>query len=215
MNVRAAFAALAIGAGLGLAGAPAASASVTVSPGDTITLDGTRSCTLGFIASNSRDDKLAVTAGHCSKHSGEVVTAGGHRIGRVVAHAGDPSSARGPFGATLIQLDAGVSTNGKFRKVGSAKVGETVEQSGQFGTVTSSTTSVFRATTPGIPGNSGGPVVNTRTGTLVGILIGGSPTRGTYSVPVRTVVNRVQSLFPKWGNGFRVVGTVQKSEAAA
>ncbi len=214
MNVRAALAALALGAGLALVGAPTASASVTVSPGDMITLDGSRSCTLGFIASNSRGDHLAVTAGHCSHHSGEVVTAGGHRIGKVVAHAGDPASARGPFGATLIKLDAGVSTNARFSRIGSAKVGETVEQSGRVGQVTSSSTSVFRATAPGEPGNSGGPVVNTRTGTLYGLLIGGSE-RSTYSVPVRALVSHVQSLFPKWGAGFRVVGTAQKSEVAA
>jgi hypothetical protein len=56
--------------------------------------------------------------------------------------------------------------------------------------------------------------VNTRTGTLYGLLIGGSE-RSTYSVPVRTVVNHVQALFPKWGNGFRVVGTASKQEVAA
>jgi hypothetical protein len=214
MSVRSAFAALALGAGLALVGAPTACAAVTLSPGDTITLDGVRSCTLGFIASNAREDKLAVTAGHCSKRSGEIVTVGGHRIGKVVAHAGDPASAHGPFGATLIALDAGVHTNARFRRVGSARVGDTVEQSGHVGQVTSSTTSVFRATAPGIPGNSGGPVVNTRTGTLYGLLIGGSE-RSTYSVPVRTVVNHVQALFPKWGNGFRVVGTASKQEVAA
>lgn len=214
MSVRAAFAALALGAGLALIGAPTASATVTVSPGDTITLDGTRSCTLGFIASNARSDRLAVTAGHCSRHSGEIVTAGGRRIGKVVAHVGDPASARGPFGATLVLLDEGVRTNARFSRIGSARIGDTVEQSGRIGQVTSSSTSVFRATAPGIPGNSGGPVVNTRTGTLYGLLIGGSE-RSTYSVPVRTVVNRVQALFPKWGRGFRVVGTAAKQEEAA
>jgi V8-like Glu-specific endopeptidase len=215
MNARATFAALALGAGLALVGAPTASASAMITPGDTITLDNSRACTVGFIASNARKDRLAVTAGHCSKHSGEVVTAGGHRIGKVVAHASDPASARGPFGVTLIKLDEGVHTNARFTKVGSAKVGDTVGQSGQFGTVTSSNSQVFRATTPGEPGNSGGPVVNTRTGTLYGLLIGGSPTRGTYSVPVRTLVSHVQSMFPKWGAGFRVVGTSTKQEVAA
>lgn len=216
MNARLAstVAALALGAGLVLFGAPTASASAVLTPGDTITVDNSRACTVGFIASNDRKDHLAVTAGHCSHHSGEVVTAGGHRIGKVVAHADDPASARGPFGATLVLLDSGVQTNARFSKVGSAKVGDTIVQSGRVGRVTSANSGVFRATAPGEPGNSGGPVVNTRTGTLYGLLIGGSD-RSTYSVPVRTLVSHVQSMFPKWGNGFRVVGTSAKQEVAA
>jgi len=214
MNARATFAALALGAGLALVGAPTASASAMITPGDTITLDNSRACTVGFIASNARKDRLAVTAGHCSKHSGEVVTAGGHRIGKVVAHASDPASARGPFGATLVLLDDGVQTNARFSKVGSARVGDTIMHSGRVGQVTSSTSGVFRATAPGEPGNSGGPVVNTSTGTLVGILIGGSD-RSTYHLPIRTMVSHVQSMFPTWGNGFRVVGTAAKQEVAA
>ncbi|TXI55931.1 hypothetical protein [Mycolicibacter arupensis] len=219
MNSRATIAAAAIAVSL-VTASPVASAAtnVTISPGDAITI-GKKACTVGFFGTNSDHRRLAVTAGHCATGIGQSVRDGdGHRIGRVVAHAADSPTARGPFGATLIALSNSVQKSSDVRKIGVPSVGTDVVQDGSRsgrsrGTVTVNRSGVLRSTASGQPGDSGSPWTNSRTGTLYGITVGGSP-RGTYAAPIRAVVQRIRDVFPQWGKGFRVVAAAKKGTPA-
>jgi hypothetical protein len=216
---RAALAAATITAAM-VTAAPVANAAtvVTVAPGDGIVI-GTKSCTLGFFGTNADHRRLAVTAGHCADGIGQAVRdSSGHRIGRVVAHADDSATARGPFGATVIALSNSVQKTTDVRKIGVPTAGTSVVQDGarsgaSRGTVTVTRSGVLRSTAAGQPGDSGAPWTNARTGTLYGITVGGSPT-GTYAAPIKSVVERIRAAFPRWGAGFRVVGATTKGQSA-
>lgn len=216
---RATIAAAAITAAM-LTAAPTASAAtaVTLAPGDGIVI-GAKSCTVGFFGTNSEHHRLAVTAGHCADGIGQPVRDGsGHRIGRVVAHAADSASSTGPFGVTLIALADSVQKSTAVRKIGVPTVGTSVVQNGSSsgrsaGTVTVNRGAVLRSTAAGQPGDSGSPWTNSRTGTLYGMTVGGSP-HGTYGAPIKSVVERIRVAFPRWGKGFRVVGGSTKGKSA-
>jgi hypothetical protein len=77
-------------------GVPHAMANADLNVGMAVEI-GSHRCTLGFFGTNDRDDRLAVTAGHCSDQvpNQAVYDENGERIGEVVAWRSDYEDADG------------------------------------------------------------------------------------------------------------------------
>jgi hypothetical protein len=229
LKVRSALAA-ALGVGLlstmALAIAPSAAANVDLAVGMPITI-GSHGCSLGFFGFNARQDRLAVTAGHCSDSvPGEPVYAdNGVRIGTVVAWKQDLENASGKLigarGYTIIAVYKRFSLEPFFTGIGSSiSQGDYVTK---FGQRTGKTNGVIKnvqydpkqpdlalmsSNMVQLPGDSGCPWY-TSEDRLVGI--GSSSDQewkggdaGSQAQPIRAVMDMIRGDGGVWGEDFEV-----------
>jgi hypothetical protein len=142
-------------------------------------------CSLGFFATDSVGDQLAITAGHCAHGLNEkVYNAWGQQIGEVVAWQLDVEDGNGKLtgsrGFTVVYTYKTFNIEAFFTRVGIAKIGDRVRLYGQRTSGTNGTVTNVSYTTghpdldlltsdvAQLPGDSGGPLF-TQGPTLVGI----------------------------------------------
>lgn len=90
------FGVVAVAAAIPFAPIATAHADGMLAVGSKITIGGRHDCSIGFFATDSTGDQLAVTAGHCADSLNETVTnAWGQQIGEVVAWQPDHENAQG------------------------------------------------------------------------------------------------------------------------
>ncbi len=210
----------------GLAPASAA-AKVGLLPGTPLYFKGGGSCSLGFLASNDRGDRLAVTAGHCAKGTGQaVVSAKGNPIGEVVSWLNDDMD-NSRWGVTLIYLSKNTYTaDAYFVTYGNPSVGDGVKKYGKRtdkteGKITkvsidsdSPSHSRMESTLVGLEGDSGSAWVggdDNGNPKLLGLNIGYTHRAdGGYGYaigyPIRQLIKSVRNGSAKWGAGFTPVG---------
>jgi hypothetical protein len=185
---------------------------------------GNHDCSLGFFATDSARDQLAVTAGHCAQGLHEKVSnAYGQRIGEVVAWQPDAMDSQGKLtgsrGFTVVHIFKNFAIEPFFTRVGSAHVGDHVwlygERTGSTnGAITDVSYTgghpdldVLTSTVGQLPGDSGGALY-TAGPTLVGIA---SSTKDGANVsggraeaqPVGSVVQEITAV-GRYGRGFSV-----------
>ncbi len=181
-------------------------------------------CSLGFFATDSVRDQLAVTAGHCAKGLHEKVYSNfGQQIGEVVAWQPDAEDGHGNLtgsrGFTVVYTYKTFGIDAFFTGVGTAKIGERVRLYGERtrgtdGTITNVSYTAGHPdldllTSDGvmIPGDSGGPWYSQGSPTLVGIAssfgaaAGGS--RSAQAQPVDSLEREIQAV-RRYGQGFSV-----------
>jgi hypothetical protein len=183
-----------------------------------------RECSLGFFATDSSGDQLAITAGHCAHglHE-EVYNAFGQRIGEVVAWQADSEDSHGNLtgsrGFTVIYTYRTFAIEAFFTGVGTAEVGDQVRLYGQRTAGTNGTVTkvsygtghpdldVLTSSVMQLPGDSGGPLY-TQGPTLVGIA--SSVYRGSSGEPPEAQAQPASSLVQeikavgRYGQGFSV-----------
>lgn len=178
-------------------------------------------CSLGFFATDSVGDQLAVTAGHCAQGLHErVYNAWGQQIGEVVAWQPDVQDGNGKLtgsrGFTVVYTYKSFGIEAFFTRVGTARIGDRVRLYGQRSAGTNGTvTSV--SNTPGrpdldvltsdvvqLPGDSGGPLY-TQGPTLVGIASSvNDGTRAAEAQPIDSLEQEIKSGGGRYGRGFSV-----------
>ncbi|MBV9720459.1 MAG: hypothetical protein JO082_00885, partial [Mycobacterium sp.] len=227
LKTRAARAA-AIGVGflctLALVGAPRAYANVDLGVGMPITI-GNHGCSLGFFGFDARQDRLAVTAGHCSDYQPNepVYADNGVQIGQVVAWKEDAENASGKLvgarGYTVISLYSRFSLEPFFTGVRtSISDGDYVTK---FGQRTGKTNGVikdvdFQRNRPDmallasnlvqLPGDSGCPWY-TNGDALVGMASSGDEEQdggdvGSQAQPIQAVLDMIRANAAVWGDDF-------------
>ena len=206
--------------------APRAYAHVDLAVGMPINI-GRHGCSLGFFGFDARDDRLAVTAGHCSDYvpNEPVYADNGVQIGEVVAWKEDRENASGKLigarGYTIILVYRRFSLEPFFTGVDSSiSDGEYVTK---FGQRTRKTNGVIKnvqydAKRPDLallssnlvqlPGDSGCPWY-TNGDALVGIASsveeqddGGQA--GSQAQPIQAVLNMIRAQADVWGDTFKV-----------
>jgi hypothetical protein len=209
-----------------LIGIPIAYANVDLAVGMPINI-GSHGCSLGFFGFDARQDRLAVTAGHCSDAipNEPVFTDSGVRIGEVVAWKQDLESESGKLtgarGYTLISLYRRFSLEPFFTGVVSnVSNGDHVTK---FGQRTGKTNGVikdvqFDAKRPDLallssnlvqlPGDSGCPWYS-NDDALVGMASSGDEEEdggdaGSQAQPIQAVLNMIRSNADVWGDDFKV-----------
>lgn len=198
-----------------------AHAATTLTAGMRI-LIGDHSCTLGFFGNNSRRDRLAVTAGHCSDRPGQRVYIAGRPIGHVVARRDDRRYRSGQCcqrGYTLIALSARVAIAPFFTAVGVPTEGDAVRK---YGSRTQGTTgeitrvilhpadpdkSVTTATVIQLAGDSGAPWY--RAGPTLIAMASSGTTEHTHRAssqaqPVTEVLKLIRRGAGSWGANFTI-----------
>jgi hypothetical protein len=199
-----------------------ASGLLTVGMKLTFTFNGkSNDCSLGFFATDSVGDQLAITAGHCAKGLHErVYNAWGQQIGEVVAWQPDVEDSNGKLtgsrGFTVIYTYKTFAIEAFFTRVGTAKIGDRVRlygqrTSGTNGTVTnvSYTTGhpdldVVTSDVAQLPGDSGGPLY-TNGPTLVGIASSiDDANRRAEAQPVDSLEQEIKAGAGRYGRGFSV-----------
>jgi hypothetical protein len=197
---------------------PSANAAGRLVVGMPISIGG-KACSLGFFGFNVRGDRMAVTAGHCSRAVGEVVYAsGGIPIGLVVSRLRDAENAEGKLtgsrGYTLIGLHRRFSVQPLFANVGAAAKGDRIAKVGRTTGKTFGKVTLVRAVEgrPDMelvvsnilqrPGDSGSPWAMSGP-TLVGLASSG---RGdsSHGQPVLAVIDMIRSGAGIWGRNFKV-----------
>ncbi len=165
------------------AAAHAAGGMLTV--GMNLTIDN-HDCSLGFFATDSAEDQLAITAGHCAHGLHEkVYNTFGDQIGEVVAWQPDVEDSQGKLtgsrGFTVIYTYKTFAIEAFFTGVGSAKVGDRVclygeRTAGTNGTITNVSDTgghpdldLLTSDIVQLPGDSGGPLYSLGAPTLFGI----------------------------------------------
>lgn len=188
-------------------------------------LIGGKACSLGFFGLNVRGDRMAVTAGHCSRAVGEVVYAsGGIPIGLVVSRLRDAQNAKGKLtgsrGYTLIGLYRRFGLQPYFAGIGKVTEGDFItkygERSGKTSGVVMAVRSVADRPDLGLissdmvqlPGDSGSPWVR-RGLTLIGMGSSGDMeksggTAGSQGQPISSVINMIRDGAGVWGSRFNV-----------
>jgi hypothetical protein len=196
---------------------PSAHAAGRLVVGMPISIGG-KTCSLGFFGFNVREDRMAVTAGHCSRSVGEVVYAGGAPIGLVVSRLGDSENSAGKLtgsrGYTLIGLHRRFALQPLFAMVGAAAKGDHIGKVGRttgktFGKVTlvravegRPDLGIIVSNILSLPGDSGSPWAMTGP-TLVGM--GSSGRDGlSHGQPVHSVIAMIRSGAGIWGRNFKV-----------
>lgn len=212
-----------------LMNAPVAAAAVGLYPGMPI-VSSIGTCSLGFLATNTKQQRLAVTAGHCAKDIDDVfTTTSGAKIGRVVSHWSDAGDSDAYFGFTLIWLyDTTYTSNAYFTGYRSPDDGEWIWKYGEHtkdskGKITSvyykyadtrPETSAIYSNVIVLPGDSGSPWYTTdKNGNpiLVGISIGNRTKDdgtyvGAYGFPIYSMLRFIEKKAESWGAGINVVG---------
>jgi hypothetical protein len=221
--------AAAAGAGLlwatALVVAPLAYANVDLAVGMPINI-GSHGCSLGFFGLNARQDRLAVTAGHCSDSVPDepVYADNGVQIGQVVAWKQDLENAgklTGARGYTVISLFPRFSLEPFFTRVDSSvSNGDHVTK---FGQRTGKTNGVIKniqfepkrpelallaSNLVQLPGDSGCPWYSNEDA-LVGMASSGDEEQdggdaGSEAQPIQAVLNMIRANANVWGDGFKV-----------
>jgi hypothetical protein len=180
-------------------------------------------CSLGFFATDSVGDQLAVTAGHCAEGLGEkVYSTFGQQIGEVVAWQPDAKDGNGNLtgsrGFTVVYTYKRFRIEAFFARVGTANVGDHVRLYGQR-TCGTNGTIIDVSYTAGhpdldlltsdvlqLPGDSGGPLY-TQGPTLVGIASSvHTETGGARVAQAQPLGSLEQEIKPvrRYGAGFSV-----------
>jgi hypothetical protein len=181
-------------------------------------------CSLGFFATDSVGDQLAITAGHCAQGLHEkVYNAFGQQIGEVVAWQPDNEDGDGNLigarGFTIVYTYKTFGIEAFFTGVGNAKVGDRVRlygerTAGTDGTIThvSLTTGrpdldLLTADIVQLPGDSGGPWYS-QGPTLVGIASSsneenGGGSQGAQAQPIGSLEQEIKAV-ARYGQGFSV-----------
>jgi len=178
-------------------------------------------CSLGFFATDSVGDQLAITAGHCAEGLHErVYNPWGQQIGEVVAWQPDAEDSNGKLtgsrGFTVVYTYRTFGIEAFFTRVGSAKVGDRVRLYGQRtagtnGTVTNVSYTaghpdldVLTSDVKQLPGDSGGPLY-TQGPTLVGIASSTNDgTRAAEAQPLDSLEQEIKAGAGRYGRGFSV-----------
>jgi hypothetical protein len=178
-------------------------------------------CSLGFFATDSVRDQLAITAGHCAEGLHEkVYNAWGQQIGEVVAWQPDAKDSNGKLtgsrGFTVVYTYKSFGIEAFFTRVGTAKIGDRVRlygqrTSGTNGTVTNVAHTAGRpdldlltSDVAQAPGDSGGPLY-TAGPTLVGIASSTNDgTRAAQAQPIDSLEREIKSGAGRYGQGFSV-----------
>lgn len=212
---------------VGLTAPPVVHASVGLTVGSELRMGSGGSCSLGFFASNTAGDRLAVTAGHCAEDAGEkIYSSDGTLIGQVGYWLSDDSQ-NDLYGVTVIHLNNNAYINdGYFTKFGNPSVGDYVKKYGMRtdkteGKITSisinpdrTRNAVMQSTLVGLPGDSGSAWVGTGDDggpMLLGLNIGHTTRKDggygyAYGFPIRQIVKLVQQNSKIWGPGFIPTG---------
>jgi hypothetical protein len=206
--------------------APPAYANVDLAVGMPINI-GAHGCSLGFFGFDARQDRLAVTAGHCSDHvpNEPVYADNGVQIGEVVAWQEDLENGSGKLigarGYTIILVYRRFSLEPFFTGVDSAISGG--DNVTKFGQRTGKTNGVIKgvrydAKRPDLallssnlvqlPGDSGCPWYTSRDA-LVGMASSGDQQdnggdAGSQAQPIRAVLDMIRAHGDVWGDDFRV-----------
>jgi hypothetical protein len=178
-------------------------------------------CSLGFFATDSVGDQLAITAGHCADGLHEkVYNAWGQQIGEVVAWQPDIKDSNGKLtgsrGFTVVYTYKTFGIEAFFTRVGAARIGDRVRLYGQRtagtnGTVTNVSYSpghpdldLLTSNVAQLPGDSGGPLY-TAGPTLVGIASStDDATRAAGAQPIDSLEREIKSGAGRYGRGFSV-----------
>jgi len=206
--------------------APPAYANVDLAVGMPINI-GNHGCSVGFFGFDARQDRLAVTAGHCSDYvpNEPVFADNGVQIGEVVAWKEDLENASGKlFGArgyTVISLYSRFSLEPFFTGVDSSvSDGDYVTK---FGQRTGKTNGVIKnvqfdpkqpdlallsSNLVQLPGDSGCPWY-TNGDALVGMASSGDEEdnggdAGSQAQPIQAVLNMIRANASVWGDDFQV-----------
>ncbi|OBI41139.1 hypothetical protein A5707_08045 [Mycobacterium kyorinense] len=185
---------------------------------------GNRNCSLGFFATDSVGDQLAITAGHCASQLNQrVYNTFGDQIGEVVAWQPDAEDGDGKLigsrGFTVVYTYKTFGIEAFFTGVGTAKVGDHVRlygerTTGTNGTITNVSYSTGRpdldlltADIVQLPGDSGGPWF-AEGPTLVGIASSGNEetgggSQGAQAQPLASVEREIKTV-ARYGDGFSV-----------
>ena len=205
--------------------APPANAAGRLVVGMPILIGGKGSCSLGFFGLNARGDRMAVTAGHCSRAVGEVVHAsGGIPIGLVVSRLRDAQDSEGRLtgsrGYTLIGLYRRFGLQPYFAGTGKVTEGDFITKYGDRSGKTSGVVTAVRSVADRpdlgliasdivhLPGDSGSPWVR-RGLTLIGMGSSGNMeksggTAGSQGQPISSVINMIRDGAGVWGSRFNV-----------
>lgn len=218
--------ALALNLCTGIVATPTASARGTLVVGMPIHI-ARHKCTLGFFGLNSRDDRLAVTSGHCSDQVPDqyVYTDRGVRIGKVVAWKRDVEDSDGRIigarGYTVIalyktfSLEPYFTATSRYLEEGDyvTKYGErTGKTSGRITQVNivegHPALSLVHSNMVQLPGDSGCPWV-TKGRTLVAMGSSGNQERaggdaGSQAQPIGAVIDMIRDNPTVWGDDFKV-----------
>jgi hypothetical protein len=209
-----------------IVGTPLAYANVDLAVGMPINI-GNHGCSLGFFGFDARQDRLAVTAGHCSDSvANEPVFAdNGVRIGEVVAWKEDSEAAPGKLsgarGYTVISVYRRFSLEPFFTGVASSvSNGDHVTK---FGQRTGKTNGVIKtvqfdpkrpdlallsSNLVQLPGDSGCPWYS-NDDALVGMASSGDQEEdggdaGSQAQPIQAVLNMIRANADVWGDDFQV-----------
>jgi hypothetical protein len=185
---------------------------------------GNRDCSLGFFATDSVRDQLAVTAGHCANGLREkVYNTFGQQIGEVVAWQPDALDSHGKLtgsrGFTVVHIHRNFAIEPFFSRVGAAHIGDHVRLSGERtggtnGTITDVSYTaghpdldLLTSNVEQLPGDSGGALYTTGP-TLVGIASSTKDGAGegvgrAEAQPVGSVVQEIMAV-GRYGRGFSV-----------
>jgi hypothetical protein len=205
--------------------APLAYATVDLAVGMPINI-GSHGCSLGFFGLDARQDRLAVTAGHCSDSVPDepVYADNGVQIGQVVAWKQDLENAGkliGARGYTVISLFPRFSLEPFFTGVGSSvSNGDHVTK---FGQRTGKTNGVIKnvqfdpkrpdlallaSNLVQLTGDSGCPWYSNEDA-LVGMASSGDEEQdggdaGSEAQPIQAVLNMIRANANVWGDDFKV-----------
>ncbi|MCV7408220.1 hypothetical protein AWC05_18860 [Mycobacterium florentinum] len=210
-----------------LAIAPPAAANVDLAVGMPINI-GHHGCSLGFFGFNARQDRLAVTAGHCSDSVPDepVYADNGVRIGHVVAwkqdaQEGASGKLTGARGYTVVLVYKRFSLEPFFTGVSSSvNDGDSISKFGQRTGKTNGVVKSFRydpkrpdmallsSNMVQLPGDSGCPWY-TSEDRLVGIgsssdqeWAGGDA--GSQAQPIQALLDMIRANGGIWGEDFKV-----------
>ena len=220
----------ALGAGLlcmmALLAAPPAYANVDLAVGMPINI-GSHGCSLGFFGFDARQDRLAVTAGHCSdaEPNEPVYADNGVQIGQVVAWKEDQEDASGKLigarGYTVISLYPWLSLEPFFTGVDSSiHDGDYVTKFGQRTGKTNGyikniqynpkqpDQALLSSNLVQLPGDSGCPWY-TSEDAIVGIASSGNEEQdggdaGSQAQPIQAVIDMIRANGSVWGDDFKV-----------
>jgi streptogrisin B len=183
-------------------------------------------CSLGFFATDSVGDQLAITAGHCAHGLHErVFDSFGEQIGEVVARQPDAEDGQGKLtgsrGFTVVYTYKNTfNIEAFFTGTGAAKVGDPVKLYGERTTGTNgSITGVsigsgspdqdwIKSNLVQLPGDSGGAWYTGPGDILIGIASSGNEEQrggdqGAYAQPLNSVIQEI-SRAQRYGQGFSV-----------
>jgi hypothetical protein len=217
------FAVVAVAVAIAFVPVATAHADGMLAVGSKITIGGRHDCSIGFFATDSARDQLAVTAGHCADGLKERVTnAWGQRIGEVVAWQPDHENAKGLLdgarGVTVIYTYKSFGYQAFFTGTGTPSVGEGVRKfgeatSGTNGTITqvwsnpkNPTLNLMESDLQQRPGDSGCPWYTSGSPVLLGLDSSGDEQNGkpgAYAQPLSSITWQMSNV-PRYGQGFSV-----------